>query len=228
MTRQDLRDSIHCVDHANTVARCSTIIQRCLYTVTCPNAVWHMDSHHKLIQWRIITHAAIDGFSYTILYAVCTNNNKATTLLSCFLDGVSVYGLPQGVRSDHGGENIEVWKYMIIAHGGDISCVLTGSSTHNEHIERLWRDVHRSVTTIASSPGPLSQLFNVARKSWESGPGDEAMTTTYAEVFCSLENESLLDPLNEVDIYCLHFVYLPQIQKSLTVSKFMELPSFVY
>ena len=107
----------------------------------------YMDSHHKLIRWRIITHAAIDGFSCTILYAVCTNNNKATTLLSCFLDGVSVYGLPQGVRSDHGGENIEVWKYMIIAHGGDISCVLTGSSMHNERIERLWRDVHRSVTT---------------------------------------------------------------------------------
>ena len=78
-----------------------------------------MDSHHKLIQWRIITHAAIDGFSRIILYDVCTNNNKATTVLSCFLDGVSVYGLPQRVRSDHGGENIEVWKYIMLGMQSD-------------------------------------------------------------------------------------------------------------
>ena len=49
VTRHDLRDSVHHVDHANTVARRSTVIQRRLYSVACLNAVWHMDSHHKLI-----------------------------------------------------------------------------------------------------------------------------------------------------------------------------------
>jgi hypothetical protein len=118
-------------------------------------------------------------------YVICVNNNKADTVLTCFSDGVSKYGLPQRVRSDHGGENVEVWKYMIAAHGGDTSCIVTGSSTHNERIEHLWRDVHRSVTTA------------------------------YGDVFRSLESESLLDPLNEVDLYCLHFIYLPRIRKSL-------------
>lgn len=145
-----------------------------------------MDSHHKLIRWRFVTHAAVDGFSRTLLYVVCTDNNKANMVLSCFLDGVSKYGLPQRVHSDHGGENIEVWKYVIAARGGDASCILTGSLTHNERIEHLWRDVHRSVTS------------------------------TYAEVFRCLESDSLLDPLNEVDLYCLHFIYLPRIGKSLT------------
>ena len=42
----------------------------------------------------------------------------------------------------------------------------------------------------------------------------------YAEVFRSLETEGKLDALNEVDLYCLHFVYLPRICKSL--SEFQE------
>lgn len=77
--------------------------------------VWHVDSHHKLIRWPFVTHAAIDGFSRTVLYVICANN----TVLSCFLDGVSKYGVPQCVCSDHGGE---VWKYMIATHGGDTCC----------------------------------------------------------------------------------------------------------
>ena len=45
---------------------------------------------------------------------------------------------------DHGGENIVVWQAMLQAHGTD-DCAIAGSSTHNERIERLWRDVHRLV-----------------------------------------------------------------------------------
>ena len=50
---------------------------------------------------------------------------------------------------------IMVWKtlmyvrYMLDSHNGDPLCVLTGSSTHNERIERLWRDVHRCVVHFA-------------------------------------------------------------------------------
>ena len=31
---------------------------------------------------------------------------------------------------------------MIASHKNDIACVVTGSSFHNERVERLWRDVH--------------------------------------------------------------------------------------
>ena len=95
------------------------------------------------------------------------------------MSGIEKYGLPQRIRSDHGRENIKVWRYILQAYHGDTSRVITGSSTHNERIERLWRDVHRSVTI------------------------------NYAEIFYSLEAEGILDALNEVDLYCLHHVYLP-------------------
>lgn len=186
VTRQELRYSIHRVDHENTVSRQSKVVKRRVYSVGYPNALWHIDSHHKLIKWRFVTHAAIDGFSRTITYINCSNNNKSETVLEYFTAGVEKYGLPQRIRTDHGGENIKVWRHMLQSYNSDTSRVLTGSSTHNERIERLWRDVHRSVTA------------------------------KYAETFRCLENEGHLDPLNEVDTYCLHFVYEPRICKQLS------------
>ncbi|KAH0827349.1 hypothetical protein J3R83DRAFT_3984, partial [Lanmaoa asiatica] len=38
------------------------IKKQCKYYVKCPNALWHMDGHHKLIQWGIIIHGMIDRF----------------------------------------------------------------------------------------------------------------------------------------------------------------------
>ena len=74
VTRQELRNSIHRVDHENTVSRQSKMVKRRVYSVEHPNALWHIDSHHKLIKWRFVTHAAIDGFSHTITYINCSNN----------------------------------------------------------------------------------------------------------------------------------------------------------
>ncbi|KIK25392.1 hypothetical protein PISMIDRAFT_96746, partial [Pisolithus microcarpus 441] len=36
------------------------------YYVKQPNAVWHIDGHHKLICWGIIIHGFIDGFCCTV------------------------------------------------------------------------------------------------------------------------------------------------------------------
>ena len=105
-------------------------------------------------------------------------------LLSAFVPAVSNYGLPNKVRTDLGGENAGVWRYMIEEHSC-WSAVITGSSVHNERIERLWRDVFRCVGSV------------------------------FYEVFQSLAEEGRLDPLNEVDVYCLHFVYIPRINHAL-------------
>ena len=56
---------------------------------------------------------------------------------------------------------------------------------HNERVEGLWRDVHRCIASI--------------------------FTTT----FRSLESNEKLGALNEVDLYCLHYVFLPHINISL-------------
>ena len=102
--------------------------------------MWHVDGNHKLIRWRFVIHGGIDGFSRTIVYLCCATNNKANTVLSCFEGAIENFGLPEKVRSDLGGENYQIWRYMIEAHSSQ-SAVVTGASTHNQRIERLWPGV---------------------------------------------------------------------------------------
>ena len=101
-----------------------------------------------MIRWRFVIHGGVDVFSHCIVFLKCSDNNRATTMLSLFTAAVSLFGLPDRVRSDHGGENIRVWQYMISAHHQDYTAVITGSSVHNERVERLWRDVHRCIESI--------------------------------------------------------------------------------
>ena len=72
-------------------------------------------------------------------------NNRAETVLHSFVDAVQMYGVPKKLRTDMGRENVDAWHYMIDYHNGNESCIITGSSVHNERIERLWCDVSYSV-----------------------------------------------------------------------------------
>ena len=38
----------------------------------------------------------------------------------------------------------------------------------------------------------------------------------FSQIFRSLESDGLLDPLNEVDLYCLHLIFLPRINKCIS------------
>jgi len=124
----------------------------------------------------------IDGYSRAIVFLECADNNRTSTVLSAFVC-VHTHGLPNRIRSDLGGENVDVWGYMIEQHSS-YSAVITGSSTHNDRIECLWRDVYRCVSSL---------YHNTFKK----------------------EEEGELDPLNEVDLFCLHFIFLPRINSTL-------------
>lgn len=128
------------MDPVNTAIRRSVTIRRRVYCVDGPNSVWHIDGHHKLIKWHFVLHGGIDGYSRTIVYLRCSTNNLASTVMGSFSDAVFNFGVPDRVRSDLGGENVEVWRYMYDQQLSE-SAVLVGSSTHNERIERLWQDV---------------------------------------------------------------------------------------
>ena len=130
-------------------------------------------------------HGAIDGYSRTVLYLHCATNNTSKTVFRLFHRATKQYGVPSRVRSDKGGENILVCRFMVAYRGTGRGSHLAGSSVHNQRIERLWRDVYRCVMS------------------------------TYRELFYSLEATGVLNMDSEIDLLALHCVYLSRINKSL-------------
>lgn len=99
-----------------------------------PNHLWHIDTNHKLVWWYFVIVGVIDGFSRVPVTIECQNNNKAETVLHCFLKGVEMYGLPSRMRSDKERENVLVADYMITRRGADRGSMITGKSTHNQSL----------------------------------------------------------------------------------------------
>ena len=144
-----LRDSIHRVDEGGIEARTRRRLKRRTYNVKGPNHLWHIDTNHKLIRWYVIIFGAIDGFSRLPVSLECIDNNKASTILSCFLKGVNTNGMPSKVRSDQGRENVSITDFMIEHCGAGRESMLTNKSMHNQRIERLWRDVFEGVLALS-------------------------------------------------------------------------------
>ena len=118
-------------------------------------------------------------------YLHCSTNNRASTVFKLFVEAIRKYGLPSRVRSDQGLENVRIAQYMLEHRDIERGSFITGRSTHNQRIERLWRDVHRCATQL------------------------------YYRLFYHLEDRGLLDPLNDIHIFALHYVYLPRINETL-------------
>ena len=62
------------------------------------------------------------------------------------MEGVEKYGIPVRVRSDQGMENYSVAMFMLENRGE--KGMITGKSTHNQRIERLWMDVFEGVLSL--------------------------------------------------------------------------------
>eukprot|EP00794_Sanderia_malayensis_P013246 gene13246-14606_t len=103
----------------------------------------------------------------SIIYLHCAVDNRASTVFGQFLNGVEKFGLPSRVRSDHGLENIEVAKYMIESRGTNRGSIITGSSVHNQRVERMHRDVYCGVL------GNFARIFDELEVSEDLDPLDE-------------------------------------------------------
>lgn len=141
VTRERVRDSLGRVDAEGIEQRKGKAIKRREYNVAGPHHMWHIDGHHKLIAYGLVTHGCVDGFSRTVIYLECSDNNKSTTTLQLFRRAVQEYMVPARVRGDRGGENVLVADFMIAERGVGRRSFIGGSSKHNTRIERMWRDV---------------------------------------------------------------------------------------
>ena len=106
--------------------------------------------------------------------------------MTCFWKELDSTVFPSRVRTDQGRENIRIAQHMIEHHGIDRQSIITGSSVHNQQIESLWRDLHHCVAVL------FYRLF----------------------YYMYLEHIGLLDPVNEMHLYALHYVFLPRLRKA--------------
>jgi hypothetical protein len=185
--RRRIRESMARVDPQNTALRWGIVVSRRTYQVPWPNSLWHLDGHHSLIRWKLVIHGCIDGFSRRIMFLRCSNNNLAETVLELFLDAVNRDDelWPSRIRVDKGVENVLVCDAMVQARGEGRGSFIAGPSTHNQRIERLWRDVFRCVCHI------------------------------YYYTFYAMESTGILNPDDPIHLFTLHLIFVPRINKSL-------------
>lgn len=92
--RQRVVNALQTVDPDGVAERLHLAIAHREYSVPCPNFMWHLDGHHKLINWKLVIHACVDGFSRAIFFFNCVDNNKAETTERLFRDATLHYGWP--------------------------------------------------------------------------------------------------------------------------------------
>ncbi len=136
-------------------------------------------------QWRIYIHGMIDGFSHYILYCKARGANSAAAVGEIFENHRYQGYMPIRLRTDRGWENRRLWEIMLETYPSRIKAVLVGPSTRNVRIERLWRTL-----------GPQKIVIWKAR-------------------FLAMERAHGLDRHNAMHIWCLHFVFLPLINREL-------------
>jgi len=185
--RWRIRAAINRVDPRNTALRWGALVSRRRYFVQWPNSLWHIDGHHSLIKWKFVIHGCCDGKSRKIMFMRCSTNNLAKTVLNHFKDAIkdNLDLWPSRIRVDYGVENVKVCEVMVDHWGEGRNSFIAGSSTRNQRIERLWRDVFRCVC----------QFFYYT--------------------FYAMEQTGILDVENAIHMFALHLVFSKRINTAL-------------
>ncbi|KAI8491133.1 DNA replication licensing factor, mcm4 component [Branchiostoma belcheri] len=63
--------------------------------------------------WGITIQGGVDGYSKTCTFLSATGSNTAAFMMRAFLRGCREYGIPSRIRTDDGGENSEIGRFMV-------------------------------------------------------------------------------------------------------------------
>lgn len=143
--RERIVASLSRVDSIAKVILRNKVIKRREYESSRPNALWHVDGHHKLGPWGIVIHGFTDGYDRAVswYYAPATmtapippthqitgmrvdTRNTAQTVLKLFLDAIDEFGCPYRVRGDRGSENVDLCTWMIMYRGPNRASFMWG------------------------------------------------------------------------------------------------------
>jgi hypothetical protein len=171
-----VRELLADIDPHGAAERMSRAIERRTYYVPFVNSLWHIDGHHKLMEGKIVIHAAIDGKTHTVVCIAASPNNRADTVNDLFLQGTAAFGWPSRVRADYGKELLRVRDTMHVVRGTDTilrkvrrtsanllvglnrGSFIQGPSNRNQRIERLWLTCRR---------GPLANTRRYSVPWWK-------------------------------------------------------------
>lgn len=117
VSRHRLRTSIARVDPlGKLLAKRNTIKRRGEYSVPRPNALWHIDGHHKLILWGIIIHGCVCGYSravwqifellFTTYHIIRSQASRRAPIIGLRLSSRCFYMPSWSMASRHGAVEI--------------------------------------------------------------------------------------------------------------------------
>jgi hypothetical protein len=184
--RHRVRESMRRVDPLGNLERWAALIPRLTYSVREPNSLWHMDGNLKLRDYGFVLHACIDGYSRRVIYLEVNTNNRAATVLNAFLTGMGV---------------LNAVPRRIRADKG------------KENVDvATWMLVNRGVGRGSFITGRSVHNQRIERL-WRDVNRWNSM---FRSIFHYLRTNDHFDPDSDADKFCLIFVYLPLLRRSLS------------
>ena len=133
VSNKNVRIVLRSANGAQAALRRLRAVRRRVYDVPYPMMLWHSDGCHHLIRYGIVLHGCIDGNSRKIIWMRFENNNRASTVGALHRDAIQRFGVPTLHRTDHGGENKEIWEMINYMSGLGYRCkCIQGPSTGNQ------------------------------------------------------------------------------------------------
>lgn len=74
----------------------------------------------------------MDGKTRMVVYLDASGDNTAESNCVSFMRAVSTYGIPSRTRSDKGGENVLIARFMLEQRGTGRASHICGRSVHNQ------------------------------------------------------------------------------------------------